>query len=228
MLPALAIVVALWFERVAEALDRRCGDRLGRSRSRSSSACSASRSRCSSTRTISRARRRSSVRKSKILGALMLVGSLATVAAIATRDWNWLAPYVLGATSGALVLFIALDRRTRGRSAQADSAAGRNDRGAACARASVVGVRGVAGTYALIFYTAPGVVTLEEDNSDFRSSICRDRRPLSRHARGRRAGPRAALTAAQGRRSTEIGRRRNVALLHIDGPRCAEGSGGPT
>ena len=43
----------------------------------------------------------------EVLGAAMLLGSLATVAAIATRDWNWLAPYVLGATSGALVLFIA-------------------------------------------------------------------------------------------------------------------------
>ena len=225
ILPALAIVVALWFERVADADDRRAAiasaltiplfiGALGiaivifirNNHYESATAIVGP--------------------QVEVLGVLMLIGSLVTVAAVATRNWNWLAPYVLGATSGALVLFIAFVAEPAAEALkpipplaaiiQAQRSPG-----------SVVGVRGVAGTYALIFYTAPGVVTLEEDNSDFRVSSCA---PPDLFLVTRLADVPALtrLVAAEGRHSATVGQARGVAVIHIDGPRCAEGSRRPT
>jgi 4-amino-4-deoxy-L-arabinose transferase-like glycosyltransferase len=225
MLPALAIVVALWFERVAEARERRAAivsalsipvflGALGvaivvfihNNHFESATAVIAP--------------------PAEVLGGVMLLGSLVTVAAVATRSWNWLAPYLLGATSGALVLFIAFVAEPAAETLkpipplaqiiQAQRSPG-----------SVVGVRGVSGTYGLIFYTAPAVVTLEEDNSDFRNAIC-NISDLYLVTRAADVPELARLVIAAGRQSATIGRVRGVSVLHIDGSRCAEGSRRPT
>ena len=225
MLPALAIVVALWFERVSDSVDRRAAIGSALTIPLFVGALGVAIAIFIHTNHLESATAIVGPQV-EILGIAMLLGSLATVAAIATRRWNWLAPYVLGATSGALVLFIAFVGEPAAEALkpipplaqiiQAQRVPG-----------SVVGVRGVAGTYALIFYTAPGVVTLEEDDSDFRASICAIP-DLYLVTRAADVPSLTQLVAAQGRRSTKIGRERGVALLHIDGPHCAEGSRGPT
>jgi 4-amino-4-deoxy-L-arabinose transferase-like glycosyltransferase len=225
MLPALAIVVALWFERVSDAPDRRAAifsaltiplflGALGiaivifihNNHFESATAIVGP--------------------QVEVLGGLMLLGSLVTVAAIATRDWNWLAPYVLGATSGALVLFIAFVAEPAAEALKPIpqlAAIIQTQR----APGAVVGVRGVSGTFGLIFYTSPPVVTFEEDNSDFRSGICgvSDLYLVTRVAD---VPVLAQLVTDAGRHSAVLGGERGVTILHIDGPRCAEGSRRPT
>jgi hypothetical protein len=88
-------------------------------------------------------------------------------------------------------------------------------------------VRGVSGSYGLIFYTTPPVVTLEEDNSDFRNAVC-SISDLYLVTRAADVPELARLVTAAGRHSATIGRVRAVSVLHIDGPRCAEGSRRPT
>jgi hypothetical protein len=129
---------------------------------------------------------------------------------------------VLGATSGALMLFIAFIAEPAAEALKPIPPLAQTVQ-ARRAPGSVVGIRGVAGTYALIFYTAPGVVTLEEDNSDFDTSIC-STPDLYLITRAADVASLTQLAAAQGRRSTEIQRQGAIAILHIDGPGCAEGS----
>jgi len=161
----------------------------------------------------------------EILGVVMLVGSLATVAAIAKRDWSRLAPYVLAATSAALVLFIAFVAEP---AAEALKPIPRLAQAIDAQRApgSVVAIRsGVAGTYALIFYTAPVVATLPDDDAAFTQAICADP-DLFLVAHTADVPRLTALAAARGRRAVELRHARGTAALHVEGPGCAEGSSG--
>jgi 4-amino-4-deoxy-L-arabinose transferase-like glycosyltransferase len=225
MLPALAIVVALWFERVSDASDRRWAISSALSIPLFVGGLGVAITIFIHTNHLEDATAIVGP-QAEILGAAMLIGSLATVLAIATRRWNWLAPYVLGATSGALVLFIAFIAEPAAEALKPIPPLARTIQ-AQRAPGAVVGIRGAAGTSALIFYTAPGVVTLEEDNSDFHASIC-SIRDLYLVTRASDVPSLTQLTVAQGRHSTEIQRQGSVALLHIDGPGCAEGSGRST
>jgi len=222
MLPALAIVVALWFERVADAPDRRAAvvsaltiplfvGALG-----VAIAVFIRTNHLASTTAIVGP-------QIEVLGVAMLLGSLVTVAAMATRRWNWVAPYVLGATSGALMLFIAFVGEPAAEALKPIPPLAQTIEAQRTA-GSVVAVRGVAGTYALIFYTQPGVVTLTEADAGFADAICTTP-DLYLVTRASDIPKLMQIAAARGRRSTELGRRRGVALLHVDGPSCAEGSG---
>jgi len=150
----------------------------------------------------------------------------ATVAAIASRNWNWLAPYVLGATSGALVLFIAFVAEPAAEALKPIPPLAQVIE-AQRAPGAIVAARSVAGTYALIFYTEPGVVTVDASDADFTAAICRtpDLYLVTRAADVPRL---VQLAATQGRRSTALARRDGVMLVHVDGPACAEGSHGST
>jgi 4-amino-4-deoxy-L-arabinose transferase-like glycosyltransferase len=222
MLPALAIVVALWFERVADALDRRAAVVSALTIPLFVGALGVAIAVFIRTNHLESATAIVGP-QIEVLGVAMLLGSLVTVAALATRRWNWVAPYLLGATSGALVLFIAFVGEPAAEALKPIPPFAQTIEAQRTAR-SVVAIRGVAGTYALIFYTQPGVVTLADADAAFVNEICTapdlylvthaaDVPNLMRIARARR------------RRGTELGRRRGVALLHIDGPSCAEGSG---
>jgi 4-amino-4-deoxy-L-arabinose transferase-like glycosyltransferase len=223
MLPALAIIVALWFERVADATDRRAAIASAATIPVFIAALGIAIAVFIRSNHLENATA-IIVPQAEILGVLMLLGSLATVLAIATRRWNWLAPYVLGATSGALVLFIAFIAEPAAEALKPIPSLA-HVIGEQRAPGSVVGVRGVAGTYALTFYTQPGVVTVTEDDAGFRRAICTfpDLYLVTR------AGDIPRLTqiaTAQGRDSLELGRDDNVSLLHVDGPRCTAGSRG--
>ena len=217
MMPALAILVALWFDRLPDAGHRRAAIVSASTIPLFVGALGVAivvfiqNNHLESATAIV-------LPQVEFLGAAMLIGSLATVAAIATRRWSWLAPYVLGATSGALVLFIAFVGEPAAealkpippiaRAIQAQRKPG-----------AVVAVRGVAGTYALIFYTEPGVVTLDEDDAGFAKEICATR-DLYVVTRAADIPALAQIATARGRNSIELGQLRGVTALHVDGPGC--------
>jgi 4-amino-4-deoxy-L-arabinose transferase-like glycosyltransferase len=214
-LPALSIVVALWFERVADAVKRRAAivsalaipfliGALG-----VAVAVFIRTNHLEDTTAIV-------VPQFEILAVGLLFGSLVTVGAIASRRWNPIAPYVLGATSGALVLVIAFVGEPAAESfkpipAIAHVIQEQRRPGA------VVALRGVAGTYALIFYTEPVVVTVDEGSAAAAVCVARDLYLVTRSA----DVPALAQAAAAHRRGgLELGNLQGVSLLHIDGPAC--------
>jgi 4-amino-4-deoxy-L-arabinose transferase-like glycosyltransferase len=224
-LPALAIVVALWFARLGDAPQRRgaivaaatipifiglLGIAIGVFIHTNHFE--------SATEII--------VPQAEILAAVMLLGSLATVVAIARPAWTGYAPYVLGATSGALVLFIALVAEPAAEALKPIPPLAAAIQAARAPGASVA-IRGVAGSYALIFYTAPPVEDIDDaHDAAFVHALCSDP-DVYVVTHGADVPKLAQLTAAHGRRLTEIKRVRGIAAVHIDGPACAAGSGSP-
>jgi 4-amino-4-deoxy-L-arabinose transferase-like glycosyltransferase len=217
MLPALAIIVALWFERVSDAVDRRAAIASALSIPLLIGALGIAivvfiqNNHLESTTAIV-------VPQAEILGAVMLIGSLATVAAIATRDRNWIAPYVLGATSGALVLFIAFVAEPAAETFKPIPAIAhviQEQR----APGSVVAIRGVAGSYSLIFYTEPGVLSLDEAPAADAEAICAAPDEFL-VTRARDVDELTQMAGARRRNALEIGRLNGVALLHLTGSGC--------
>jgi 4-amino-4-deoxy-L-arabinose transferase-like glycosyltransferase len=224
LLPALAILVALWFERVRAGEDRRAA--------------------VVSAATIpvfvglvafaigvfTRSNRLdvdvAAVNHQLVfLGAAMLVGSVLTVVAIARRSTAQWSPYVLALTSGALVLFIALVAEPAveplkpippiARTIESNRKPG-----------DVIGNHGVSGGNGLIFYTAPPVRDIK-NNAGFVKTICTNgetwvvTRPqdAQRLADLARAHRRTADIVMQ----TPTPQRARAVLLHVAGPDCAPG-----
>ena len=160
--------------------------------------------------------------KLAFLGAAMLGGSLLTVAAMARRDSIAWSPYVLALTSGALVLFIAFVGEPAAepfkpipplaRTIQAQRLPG-----------DLVGVHGVSGGNALIFYTAPPVLQISR-NADFEAAICprgrawivaRPSEAVRLMDLARSLGRSADIAAAE-----PAGTEPRAALLHVYGAAC--------
>jgi 4-amino-4-deoxy-L-arabinose transferase-like glycosyltransferase len=224
MLPALAILVALWFERVRAGADRRAA--------------------VISAATIpafiglgwiaigifSRSNRLEfdldAVKEQlAFLGVAMLAGSLLTVVAIARRATAAWSPYVLALTSGALVLFIAIVAEPVAeplkpippiaRTIEAERKPGDS-----------VAIGGVAGGNGLIFYTAPPVRDIK-DNTGFTSTICApgDQWVVLRP----QDAPRLADLARSLQRTARIvmqtpnQQRPRAVLLYVSGRECSRG-----
>jgi 4-amino-4-deoxy-L-arabinose transferase-like glycosyltransferase len=217
MLPALAIVVALWFERLAGGAPRRAATWSAAAIVLLIGALGAAIAGFISANHLEDATA-VVVPKVEILGLLLLAGSLATVAAIATRRGGAFAPYLLGATSGALVLFIAFVGEPAAEVLKPMPAFARSieaHRGAG----SVVASRGVAGTYGLIFALGPVVQTLGDGDADFVAEICANR-DVYLVTRASDAPELARLAAGHGRRGATLDVRDGDVLLHVDGPGC--------
>jgi 4-amino-4-deoxy-L-arabinose transferase-like glycosyltransferase len=157
-----------------------------------------------------------------VLGVVMFAGSLFTVVALARRGYSGWAPFVLAATSGALVLFIAFVGEPAAepfkpipplaRAIDAQRAPG-----------DLIGIHGVSGGNGLIFYTAPPVRDVG-DNLDFLHAICAPggtwivARP-DEAARfvmiARQLGRSAAITLA----APAVGKP-HADLLHVSGAPC--------
>jgi hypothetical protein len=224
MLPALAILVALWFERLAEGAARRTAIWSAAAIPLLIGVVGIAIAAFIGTNHLQNA---TAIVGPPIetLGAVMLAGSLLTVAAIARRRWGEYAPYVLGATSGALVLFIAFAGEPAAETLKPiPPLAAAID--AQAAPGSTVAVRGVAGTYALIFYTHPGVLTVGDSDAAFAQAIC-TQPDLYLVTRAADLPALERIAAARGRTSTIVDRRRGEAVLRVDGPACAEGPGNP-
>jgi 4-amino-4-deoxy-L-arabinose transferase-like glycosyltransferase len=170
ILPALAIIVALWFERVRAGAERRAA--------------------VVSAATVpifvglvgvaivifvrtNRLEVDTKVVGGELifLGAAMLLCSLLTVVALArSRSAAW-APYVLAGTSGALVLFIAFVAEPAAEPLKPIPPLARTI-DAQRRPGDVVGNHGVSGGNGLIFYTAPPVVDVV-NNASFSALICK-------------------------------------------------------
>ena len=224
ILPALAILVALWFERVRNGADRRAA--------------------VISALTIpvfvglvafaigafSRSNRLDvdlAVLNHQLvfLGVAMLAGSLLTVVAIARRITAPWSPYVLALTSGALVLFIALIAEPAAEPLKPIPPIARAiDAGRKPNDAIAIG--GVSGGNGLIFYTLPPVRDIK-NNAGFVSTVCANggawvvTRPQD--------AERLAELARSLRRTAEIvmqappGQHARAALIHVAGPACPRG-----
>ena len=169
LLPAVAILVALWFERVRAGADHRAA--------------------IVSAATIpafigvvgfaiaifSRTNRLdldlvALNQQLVVLGCAMLLGSLLTVVVIARRATAAWSPTVLGLTSGALVLFIAFIAEPAAEPLKPiPPIARRID--LQRKTGDVVAIRGVSGGNALVFYTAPPVADIK-NNKAFVATIC--------------------------------------------------------
>ncbi len=193
LLPALAILVALWFERVRAGEDRRAAvvsaatipvfvglvafaiGAFSRSNRLDVDVAAVS-------------------HQLVFLGAAMLAGSLLTVAAIATRKTAQWAPYVLALTSGALVLFIALIAEPAveplkpippiARTIDTDRKSG-----------DTIAIGGVSGGNGLIFYTRAAGARHQEQRG-LRLDDLRQRRRVGGHPPARRAAPGGARALA--------------------------------
>ena len=214
ILPGLAIVVALWFERLIGAADRRAAFwsalaiplvilALG----------------VAATAFIHSNHLEDAITivvpQAEVLGVMMLIGSLLTVAAIASR-WNAVAPYVLGATSLAFVLFIAFVAEPAAEALKPIPAIAhviQEQR----APGAVVAIRGVSGSYALMFYAQPGIVTVDEGASLGAVCAARDLYLVTRAAD---IPGLEQIAAERGRYTLELGSLRGVSLLHVNGPGC--------
>ncbi len=221
VLPALAIVVALWFDRVRAGADRRAAV-VSAATIPVFVSCVAV-----AIAIFSRSNRLEvdlAVLNHELafLGIAMLAGSLLTVVAIARRESAEWSPYVLGLTSGALVLFIAL---------VAEPAAERlkpippiaSVIDARRAPGEAIGIGGVSGGNALIFYTAPPVIDIK-NNKGFLRTVCGGAAAwvVTRPAD---AGRRAGLARARGRVVSVVMEmppaHPRAALLYVRGAPCS-------
>ncbi len=215
LLPAPAILVALWFERVAESRARRAAVLSAASVPLfvglvAIALTAFARSNRLDVGTV--------LPQLLALAWIMLAGSVGTVVALARRASPAWAPYVLAATSGALVLFIAL---------VAEPAAERLKPIPPIAAVidaqrrpgEAIGVHGASGGNALLFYTVPPVADVK-NTAAFLAAIC-SRKGLWLVASPIEANRLAAVAKKEGR-DAEVVRREpsdapRAALLHVFG-----------
>ncbi|GAC1549088.1 MAG: glycosyltransferase family 39 protein [Candidatus Velthaea sp.] len=216
--PALAIVVALWLERISNGEDRRAA--------LISAAVVPLTVGCIAIAVILFGRDNhltaavQAVAPQLItLAAGMLAGSIATVAVIAIPRYRAAAPYVLAVTSLLLVNFIAFVAEPAAEplkpvphmAALIDAQRKPGD---------IVAIRGVSGGNALTFYTLPGVKTIDADDpQSFFSTIC----PSGTSFIVTRRDDVATLSAdaARVRRTlTLLDANGRTALIRVDGRDC--------
>ncbi|HEV3089213.1 MAG TPA: glycosyltransferase family 39 protein [Candidatus Elarobacter sp.] len=221
VLPALAILVALWFERVRAGADRRAA--------------------VISALTIpvfvgivafaigafSRSNRLDvdlAVVNHQLvfLGVAMLFGSLLTVVAIARRTSAAWSPYVLALTSGALVLFIALIAEPAAEPLKPIPPIARTI-DASRKPGDTIAIGGVSGGNGLIFYTVPPVRDIK-NNAGFVATVCEN--PEAWVVTRPQDAQRLAGLARSLHRTAEVvmqtpsPQHPRAALIHVAGPTC--------
>jgi hypothetical protein len=132
--------------------------------------------------------------------------------------WAAVAPYVLGATAGGLVLFIALIAEPAAEAFKPIPGFARTIQEVRTPQ-SVVALRSISGGNSIVFYTEPGVLSLNDPDADFVRLICRNR-DVFVVTRARDADALARTATAQGRRARVLRRSARDALLRVDGPAC--------
>jgi 4-amino-4-deoxy-L-arabinose transferase-like glycosyltransferase len=154
----------------------------------------------------------------RMLGVGMLGGTLLVTASIWFRQMARWTPFIVAATSGGLMLFIALIAEPRAEAFKPIPAFAHLI-GAHAAPGATLAVRGVSGAYALIFYTHPGVRSVDEDETAYLAAMCprTDLWLVTRASDARRLLDRARDV---GRHTERVSDLAGDPLLHIDGPAC--------
>ncbi|MBC5822373.1 MAG: glycosyltransferase family 39 protein [Candidatus Eremiobacteraeota bacterium] len=221
-LPAFAILVAVWFDRVVERCDRRRALAwaaivpvtivgLGFAMwafshaNRLTAALAATRD------------------DFLALGSVILLGSIACFALLVGRRTSWLAPFALGASSVLVMLIIAVwGEPIVERFKPIPQLAAAIDRERRPGDA--VGIQGVSGGNALLFYTHPRIAKLagpdDAENAsaaDPRATICAAARMFVITSR-KRPSP----DPTYGRRRQLVATSNNDVLFLYDGPPCDE------
>jgi 4-amino-4-deoxy-L-arabinose transferase-like glycosyltransferase len=218
LFPALSIVVGIWFAQVSRGADRRAAV--------VSAAVVPLTVGCIAFAIVAFGRSNQIALAAVgpqllILAAGMLTGSLATVATIGRPAWRAGAPYVLAATSLLLVLFIAfigepVAERLKPIAPMAAIIDLEREPG------DVVAIRGVSGSNGLIFYTAPGVRTIDPDlDKSFTQTVCAGDTAF---IVTRRADLDALIGLARQvhRRVTSLAASGRTVLIRVDGGRCPD------
>ncbi len=222
LLPALAIVVALWFDRVRAGADRRAAV-VSAATIPVFVGCVAI-----AIGIFSRSNRLELDTAAlnpelAFLGVAMLGGSVLTVIAISRRTTAEWSPYVLALTSGALMLFMALIGEPAAEPLKPIPPIAR----AIDARwkpGDVVAIGGVSGGNGLIFYTSPPVIDFK-NNAGFVATVC-DNDAAWIVTQPQDAQRLAALARSHGRAADVVMETPNAdharaVLVHVDGPKCA-------
>ena len=167
--PALAIVVGVWFAQISRGADRRAA--------LISAAVVPLTVGCIAFAIVVFGRTNrlaigAVLPQLSVLAVGMLAGSLATVGAIGTRRFRTAAPYVLAVTSLLLVMFIVfVGEPVAERLKPIGTLAAIIN--AQRAPGDIVAIRGVSGGNGLIFYTAPGVRSIDPDvDRSFLETVC--------------------------------------------------------
>ena len=224
LLPALAIVVALWFDRVRAGADRRAAV-VSAATIPAFIGCVAIAIAIFSRNNRLEVDTATLNPELAFLAVAMLGGSLLTVVAISRRSAAAWSPYVLALTSGALMLFMALIAEPAAEPLKPIPPIARTI-DAQRRPGDVVAIGGVSGGNALIFYTAPPVIDIK-NYAGFVTTVCdadaawvvlkpRDVTNITKLARahGRDAAVVIRTPSAQHARAV---------LVHVDGPRCVGG-----
>jgi 4-amino-4-deoxy-L-arabinose transferase-like glycosyltransferase len=218
IVPALAILVALWFERIGEAAERWPGIVsaatiplfIGALGFAIEAFIRSNRLEMASGVVIA---------QFGALGVAMLAGSLVTLLAMTQPRWAAVAPYVLGATAGALVLFIALIAEPAAEAFKPIPGFAHTIQALRTPN-SVVALRSVSGGNSIVFYTQPGVLSLNDPDADFVALICRAP-DVFVVTRASDAGALVASAERHGRRAAVLQRAARDAMVRVDGPGCA-------
>jgi 4-amino-4-deoxy-L-arabinose transferase-like glycosyltransferase len=217
ILPALAIVVALWFQRIRSGDDRWPGVVsaatiplfIGALGFAAEAFIRSNRLEMASGVVLP---------EFEVLAVAMLAGSIVTLLAMTRPRWIAIAPYVLGATAGGLVLFIALIAEPAAEAFKPIPAFARTIQALRTPR-SVVALRSVSGGNAIVFYTRPGVLSLDDPEADFVALICRAP-DVFVVTRASDAGALVASAERHGRRAAVLQRAARDAMVRVDGPGC--------
>ncbi len=218
-LPAFAILVAVWFDRIADRRDRRAalawtavvpvtivGLGFAMSAFSHDNRLSAD---------------LAQIRSDFIaLGVAILLGSVACFGLLLSRGWAWAGPFVLGGASVAVMLIIAFGEPLVERFKPIPPLAAVIDRDLRAG--DLVAVQGVSGGNALTFYTHPRVAALDgpgetpsDPSTDPRRAICAAERAFV-IASKKRPDP----DPTYGRERRVLATSNNDVLFLYDGPPC--------
>ena len=220
--PALAMLIALWFDRIVENRDRRAALIWTALVPLSLVGMGIAVVEFSHDNRLTRDL--STLRIGLLLiGGCLLLGSLLCFALLLVRRVAWSAPFALGATSLGVILFIVLYGEPiveRFKPIPRFAAIIQSERRAS----DVVAIQGVSGSNALLFYTEPRIETIDgasgpnQGEADPRRVICGPGRAFIVTSR-RHPGP-----PTYGRSRRELAREDGDVLYLYDGPPCDDSS----
>jgi hypothetical protein len=213
--PALAVVIALWFDRSAEGEDRVGGFVSAATIPLFIAAVGIAIALFSRTNALEL---RPVLALLRIVGAEMLVGSLLVAVVLAIPRAVAAAPFVLAVTSGAAIVFIGLIAEPEvehlkpipqvARMIQAQRSPG-----------SRVAIRTIGGTNGLAYYTTPGIITIDDRDPSYLALICRVP-DVYVVTRAQDASHLESLARGQGRAASDLGDIQRVTAVHVAGPGC--------
>ena len=216
LIPALAVIVALWFDRSADGADRRMG---------LISAASIPLFVGGVAVAIALFSRNNALELGPVqpllqmLGAGWLAGSLVTALVLAFRRTLPVAPFALAVTAGGAIVFIGLVAEPAveplkpipqiARLIQSQRAPG-----------SRIAIRTIGGTNGLAYYATPGIITIDDTDPSYLALICRQP-DIYVVTRAQDASKLEVLARGRGRAASDLGDIRHVTAVHVDGPACA-------